>query len=86
MNHKNLLALIASRQFNVDGRLEPSLRDISRQTKVVPSTFTRLRHGKDMSAEALLKLILWLSQQGYSYSHIIEQIVEQPARKGRRSA
>lgn len=64
MNHAALMDLIRSKQEFTYRGASPSLREIARQTNIPPSTFTRLRNGMDMNAEALLRILVWLNVQG----------------------
>ncbi len=81
MNHRNLFSLVTARQFNVGGKLQPSMREIARRMKVTPSTFTRLRDGKAMSVDAFLKIIQWLHSEGYSISAVMDSVLEKPAKR-----
>lgn len=81
LNHQGLLQLIEDEQEMTYRGANPSFRQIARDTGTVPSTFTRLRAKKDMSAEALLSLVVWLNARGNSYAAICSNIIAKPARR-----
>ena len=65
MNSEAIMERIRRTQnISMEGRVDPSLREIAEELGIPGSTFTRLKAGKSLSAEALLKLLTWLSING----------------------
>lgn len=86
MNHEAIMQRVRARQTVGFNGAEPSLRQIARTLEIPPSTFTRIQNGKNMSAEALLKIIVWIRDgSDESIDSIIANIVRKPkkARNGR---
>lgn len=76
MNTKALMERIRSHQeFTYRGAF-PSLRQIAKETRVSPSTFTRLESGKGIDGERLLRILHWLvCQKGESWNKIMSALV-----------
>lgn len=89
LNHSRLLGLIENEQTLTRLGATPSFRQIAAEIKAAPSIFTRLRHGKAMSADALLRIIDWLAHRGCDVESVFIHITSTdkglgPTRKRRK--
>lgn len=74
LNHSRLLGLIENEQTLTRLGATPSFRQIASEINAAPSIFTRLRHGKTMSADALLRIIDWLGKRGCKVESVFTHI------------
>lgn len=72
---------IRSRQVATFNGAQPSLRAVARQLAIPPSTFTRIEQGKSPSAEALLKILVWVHGRGIDPWDQIMSSIAAPAKR-----